>query len=109
MRASENACFSCRLRVIHEYLSGIFNYSLLSSEPEFGLKESTEIVILVIVRWNDLGSRQFLRNVLRKYSGGLKIQLMFVFGFPNEAKKYQISDIWRESLTYQDLIVPCKF
>ena len=73
------------------------------------MKPSTEIVILVIVRWNDPESRQFLRNILQKYTGGLKIQLMFVFGYPNVASVFQIDRIWRESLTNQDLIVPRKF
>ena len=70
---------------------------------------STEIVILVIVRWNDPESRQFLRNILQKYTGGLKIQLLFVFGYPNVASRFKIDEIWRESLINQDLIVPCQF
>ena len=93
----------------HKHLSGIFNYSILSLQPGFGLMHSTEIVILVIVRWNDPESRQFLRNILQKYTGGLKIQLLFVFGYPNVASRFKIDEIWRESLINQDLIVPRKF
>ena len=70
---------------------------------------STEIVILVIVRWNDPESRQFLRNILQQYTGSLKIQLLFVFGYPNVASRFKIDEIWRESLINQDLIVPRKF
>ena len=77
--------------------------------PESGLLPNAKIVILVIVRWSDRGSRMFLRNTVKnKVDVEQEIQLLFVFGLPKHASNYEFAQIKAENDLYHDMIVPGK-
>ena len=62
----------------------ISTFERISISPEDSLAFDVEIVILVITRWNDNGSRMFLRNTLgftkkvRRRKSRLTICLVFL-------------------------------
>ena len=89
-------------------LKNAYEYENYSIQHEEGLPKMVEIVVLVITRWHDMGSRMFLRNTL-----GTKIQvkhqnlqLLFVFGVPTNANTSQIGQIKEENKEYQDMVIP---
>ena len=67
-------------------------------------------MILVIVRWNDKGSRDFLRNTIgphNNYKRYQNAQLLFVFGIPMASiTKQELDDIQHENEQHQDMIIP---
>ena len=90
---------------------GITNYSKkYSLMPENGLLPNAKIVILVIVRWSDRGSRMFLRNTVKNKVDDMQhmAQLLFVFGLPKHASNYEFAQIKAENDLYHDMIVPGK-
>lgn len=102
-------------KYIHFFLlqnvSGLTNYTRLSIQPQSGLSKEIEAVFIVIVRWNDLESRQFMRNTIgptNVFGLNYNIQLLFVFGIPSYALPEEIEEIEHENLMYQDMIVPGK-
>ena len=68
-------------------------------------------MILVIVRWNDKGSRDFLRNTIGKenrFKNHTNTQLLFVFGLPNSVKLHDLDEIYIENRQFNDMIIPGK-
>ena len=69
-------------------------------------------MILVIVRWNDEESRNFLRETIamvNKIENDPKIQLLFVFGLPKFATYHEFAQIKTENDLYQDMIIPSEY
>ena len=67
-----------------------------------------EIVVLIITRWHDTGSRMFLRNTLdsKIQSKHQNMKLLFLFGVPSNATTTQIDQITEENKEYQDMVIP---
>ena len=64
------------------------------------LNSKTELLILVIVRWHDYHSRQFLRNTIgaqSRFKSYPNLQLLFVFGIPNSATSTDLKSIQEEN------------
>ena len=85
---------------------GVYNYSIDSILPKNGIKENVEAVILVITRWNDTGSRSFLRNTIGHKIR--KLQLLFVYGIPENATKNEIMMLREENESQKDMIMLSK-
>ena len=83
------------------------NYSIKHND---GLPKMVEIIVLVITRWYDTGSRMFLRNTLgsKKQVKHQNLKLLFVFGVPTNATTAQITQIAEENKEYQDMVIPSK-
>ena len=91
-------------------------FERISILPEFSLNSNVEIAILVITRWNDHGSRIFLRNTLgftNKWTPNQTFQknkkLLFVFGIPKNVSLSEMNQLRDENTVYQDMIIPGKF
>ena len=69
------------------------------------LKPKVELVVLVIVRWDDSESRMFLRKTLSQQNMDF-VKLMFVFGIPNSASGHDLRAIKIENDFHQDMIIP---
>ena len=89
-------------------LKNAYEYQNYSIQHEEGLPKMVEIVVLVITRWHDMGSRMFLRNTLgsKKKVKHQNLQLLFVFGVPRNATTSQIGQIKEENKEYQDMVIP---
>ena len=88
------------------------NYDQLSILPTeiSSFSSNIEIIILVITRWNDYKSRNFLRNTMslsgEENSSLYNIKLLFVFGIPISALKNNRVKIKAEQDKYHDMIIP---
>ena len=72
-------------------------------------RSEADLLILVIVRWNDKASRTLLRYLFsQKGDISLRIQTIFVFGYPTEAKEEEIQELKDENLTFNDMLIPSK-
>ena len=72
------------------------------------LNSKTELLILVIVRWHDYQSRQFLRNTIgaqNRFKSYPNLQLVFVFGIPNSATSTDLKSIQEENRLSKDMII----
>ena len=72
------------------------------------LNTKTELLILVIVRWHDYQSRQFLRNTIgiqNRFKSYPNLQLLFVFGIPNSATSTDLESIQEENRLNKDMII----
>ena len=93
----------------------ISTFEKISILPHVGLDPAVEIVILVITRWNDPGSRMFLRNSLgftNKWTPNKNHQqnkkLLFVFGIPVHVSQSEMNKLKDENNEFQDMIIPGK-
>ena len=91
----------------------ISNFERISISPEDSIPSTVEVAILVITRWNDTGSRMFLRNTLgfaNKWTPNESFQknkkLLFVFGIPNNISPLEMNQLKEENVKYQDMIIP---
>ena len=87
------------------------SYDPLSIFPkdELSLPPSAYIAIIVITRWNDVESRMFLRNTILGFTEKkllAKIKLLFVFGIPQSASKFERVQIKNEQEKFHDMIIP---
>jgi hypothetical protein len=95
-------------------LRSILNYDQLSILPteKSSFSSNIEITILVITRWSDFKSRNFLRNTMslsgEENSSLYNIKLLFVFGIPISASKNNRVKIKSEQDKYHDMIIPGK-
>ena len=93
-------------------LKSILNYDQLSILPteKSSFSSNIEITILVITRWSDFKSRNFLRNTMslsgEENSSLYNIKLLFVFGIPISALKNNRLKIKSEQDKYHDMIIP---
>ena len=72
------------------------------------LNSKTELLILVIVRWHDYHSRQFLRNTIgaqNRFKSYPNLQLLFVFGIPKSATSEDLKSIQEENRLNKDMII----
>ena len=72
------------------------------------LNTKTELLILVIVRWHDYQSRQFLRNTIgaqNRFKIYSNLQLLFVFGIPESATSTDLKSIQEENRINKDMII----
>ena len=72
------------------------------------LNTKTELLILVIVRWHDYQSRQFLRNTIgtqNRFKSYPNLQLLFVFGIPKSATSEDLESIQEENRLNKDMII----
>ena len=92
---------------------GLTNYWNQSINPESGLIPSTELIVLVIVRWHDTESRNFVRKTIdyknTSHTNNIDIQVLFVFGFPESATKQDLINLKNENEIHHDMIIPCKY
>ena len=87
--------------------SGIGNFTKHSIHFETAIPNmsNVEVIVLVITRWNDIDSRNFIRNMIGHYY--TNIQLFFVFGLPNSTNNMQdYHDVHIENLYFKDMIIP---
>ena len=67
---------------------------------------------MIIVRWNDKESREFLRDTItmvNNIENYPRIQLLFVFGLPKFATYHEFAQIKSENDLYQDMIIPSEY
>ena len=89
------------------YFSGVSKYTNLSI-PISVLNSNTELLILVIVRWHDYESRQFLRHTIgtqNRFKSYPNLQLLFVFGIPISATSIDLKSIQEENRVNKDMII----
>ena len=87
-----------------------YNKLSISHKDKMSLSPNASIVVLVITRWNDIGSRMFVRNtVLDSTIRQLNGKILFVFGISKNASKNERIEIKNEQEKYMDMIIPGKF
>ena len=89
-------------------LSGLYEFrndSIKSSQ----LNKNTEVIVLVITRWNAVENRNVLRDVFKSVKQSdlsMQYKLLFLFNYPQNLTKSDVLQLAEENQKYEDLLMP---
>ena len=87
--------------------SGIYNFKDYSIKPE-DIPASTEIISIVITRWDSYDVRRVIREMFAfgKNNKTLNYKLLFLYDLPENPSDKDITKISQENEEHHDMLIP---